>query len=484
MMKRTAVIILAVLIVVSAAASCAENASESSSAPAEDINPGGGGDDTVQESTEDIYADNLPEQDFGGAEFRMAVQEAGWLYVIYDTQEENGDLINDSVYHRNRKIEERFNVTMSQKDASGNLKKNVTAGVDAYELYLPVDRDALTAGTGGLIHKIAELPGINLDKPYWNQSLNKCLTIGGDLYFAYGAFNLSVYDYTHVLLFNKKMISDLGLESPYNLVKTGSWAFGVYDEMAKAAVKDLNGDGVMDDDDAYGLWALDKHVLPCFWIGAGVQSISKSSDDIPQFTLMGDEKFASVIDRIFAMTYDNNSRYNGGYSEVKEVYFIDGHTLFANSTFKKVGDLRSIETDFGIIPYPKYTADQDNYYTRVEGGNPAVIPITSLNLQMIGTVLEALNAESAKTVIPKYYDVTLKTKLARDEESSEMLDLIFGNRIYDLGDTYWCSILRDGMFLSMFNKNDRNLTSQLEKIEPKINGEIDKVVGAIKGLNN
>jgi len=483
-MKKTAIIILMVLVIVSAAASCAENSPENNNAPAKDTNPAGGDGDIVQESTEDIYADNLPEQDFGGAEFRMAVQEAEWLYVIYDTQEETGDLINDSVYHRNRKIEERFNVVMSQKDASGTLKKNVNAGVDAYELYLPVDRDALTAGTEGLIHKIAELPNISLDRAYWNQSLNKCLTIGGDLYFAYGAFNLSVYDYTHVLLFNKKMISDLGLESPYNLVKTGNWAFGKYDEMAKAAVRDLDGDGIMDDNDAYGLWALDKHVLPCFWIGAGVQSISKSGDDIPQFTLMGDEKFASVIDKIFAMTYDNNSRYNGGYSEAKELYFIDGYTLFANSTFKKVGDLRSIETDFGIIPYPKYTADQDKYYTRVEGGNPAVIPITSLNLQMTGTLLEALNAESAKTVIPKYYDVTLKTKLARDEESSEMLDMIFENRIYDLGDTYWCSILRDGIFLSMYNKNDRNLISQLEKIEPKINGEIAKVVDAIKGLNN
>jgi hypothetical protein len=196
--------------------------------------------------------------------------------------------------------------------------------------------------------------------------------------------------------------------------------------------------------------------------------------------LIEDEKFASVIDKIFAITYDNNSWYPGSLTEEKTLRFIDGYTLFADSTFKGVGDLRSIETDFGIIPYPKYTASQNRYYARVEGGNPGVVPKTaSSGLLMIGSLLESLNAESAKLVIPKYYDVTLKTKHARDEESSDMLDLIFDSRTYDLGDTYWCMILRDGIFLTMFSKNDRNLTSQLEKVEPKINAEIDKVVNAI-----
>ena len=41
-----------------------------------------------------------------------------------------------------------------------------------------------------------------------------------------------------------------------------------------------------------------------------------------------------------------------------------------------------------------------------------------------------------KRVIPAYYDVQLKTKIARDDESSEMLDIIFAGRKYDLGSIY------------------------------------------------
>ena len=51
--------------------------------------------------------------------------------------------------------------------------------------------------------------------------------------------------------------------------------------------------------------------------------------------------------------------------------------------------------------------------------------------------MELMACESMKTVIPVYYDTVLKNKYARDERSIEMLDLIYENRICDLGDTFW-----------------------------------------------
>ena len=478
-MKKRIIFIILTFLFVFVFVSCADNDSQKeNSGQGKEDSAGNNIDVAIEESTEDIYADDLPEQDFGGAEFKIAVIEAHWLYVIYDSQEEIGEPINDSVYNRNRRIEERFNVNITQANQGNNLKRDVRAGIDGYQIFLPVDRDALTLGTEGLYHKISEIPYIDIDKPYYSQLINKCLTIGNELFFAYGAFNLSVYDYTQVLLFNKPMISDLGLESPYNLIKNGNWTFDVYSEMAKAAVKDVNGDEVMDKEDIYGLVSMPKNVMPCFWVAAGLQTISKSSDDLPQFTLREDEKFANVIDKIFEITYDNDSWYRKDVPDDQAPYFMDGHTLFSNCSFKRISDMRNIETDFGIIPYPKYTSEQDKYYTRVEGGNPSLVPITVGNLQMAGTILEALNAESAKTVIPAYYDITLKAKHARDEESAEMLDIIMDGRIYDLGDTYWSSFVRD-IFTGMFSSNNRNLASRLESIEPRINTAIDKVIDSM-----
>ena len=111
-----------------------------------------------------------------------------------------------------------------------------------------------------------------------------------------------------------------------------------------------------------------------------------------------------------------------------------------------------------------------------------IIPKTNNKLEMTGAVLEALAYESRETVIPAYYDIALKGKYARDPESVEMLDLIFAGRIYDLGDTYWCSTLRDGIFQDMFKANDRDYSSIIAGVKPKIESEIQKTVEAFAQL--
>lgn len=56
--------------------------------------------------------------------------------------------------------------------------------------------------------------------------------------------------------------------------------------------------------------------------------------------------------------------------------------------------------------------------------------------EITGLILEALVYESRYLLLPAYYDVNLKTKFARDDESSAMIDIILANRLYDLGDVY------------------------------------------------
>ena len=56
--------------------------------------------------------------------------------------------------------------------------------------------------------------------------------------------------------------------------------------------------------------------------------------------------------------------------------------------------------------------------------------------EFVGVIAEALNAESWKRVVPAYYDISLKYKGARDEQSVAMLDLIVEGRIFDFGYVY------------------------------------------------
>ncbi len=446
-----------------------------------------------EETTADIYADDLPEFNFEGAEFVMNARpmtETSWITSTLDTETENGDSLNDAIYRRNRILEERFNfkfvIETVADDRRGAAYNSIMANDDAFDVFMLTDRDALGLAQEGMLVAYDNLEYINLDKPYWSQSLNQSLSICGKYYFAYGDFNLTAYDYTHMLVFNKALLENYKLDNPYDLVKSGKWTFDAYASMVKKTTVDLDGDSQMNENDLYGLHALTKQVLPGFWIGAGELSVEKNENDEPAFNLASDAHFAEVIDKIFDITYGNGSYYvyTGGSSDAKSPsdMFINNKGLFLDTTFTPNTNLRDMDTDFGIIPYPKWDEAQDNYCSRVEGGDVPMVPVTNQKLEMTGVILEAMASESAKLVIPAYYDKLLKGKIARDEESREMLDIIYGNRIYDLGDTYWCNTLRDGIFREMFNANDRALASKIASVEEAMEANIQKTLDAFSKI--
>ena len=56
-----------------------------------------------------------------------------------------------------------------------------------------------------------------------------------------------------------------------------------------------------------------------------------------------------------------------------------------------------------------------------------------------------------------------------------MLDLIFANRVVDIGDTILCADIRDGFISQMYEKNNRDLASQIAKKEKTINKIFEKM---------
>ena len=80
---------------------------------------------------------------------------------------------------------------------------------------------------------------------------------------------------------------------------------------------------------------------------------------------------------------------------------------------------------------------------------------------------------STKTLIPAYYDKLLSEKTTRDEQSVEMLDIIFGSRTaYDLVIAYNWGDMRgltvklessDNTFASEMAKNQKAIEAAAEK---------------------
>jgi hypothetical protein len=245
------------------------------------------------------------------------------------------------------------------------------------------------------------------------------------------------------------------------------------EEMMTAVINDLNGDGVLDIKDRFGYLTSPHGVLPNFWISAGELTVKKDENDMP-YPAVGDERFLTVFDKIFDMMGQSGMVcFDLGGIPLEQDHnmflmyagmFENNQGLFMHTTLYRIEFLRGLNVDFGILPYPKFDEQQENYVSRMEYFFAQQVPVTNTDLERAGVMLEALNSESAKTIFPAFYEIALKTKYVRDDSSAEMLDLITKSLVIDIGDTTHTHIFRDKMG-GMFADNDRNLVSKIRNME-------------------
>jgi len=493
-------IVLCALSVFAALASCGENEEKSGGPenPAGQENTGTAADG--KEAADGLVLDNVPQLDFGGYEYRVFYCDYGERSGVEMYPEEmDGDILNDTIYRRNQKIQERFNVKFAVttvEDGKGatvslaTLTKNVQAGDDAYDMHLMVDREATTAATKGLLYPVNEMEHIDLTRPYWKQDVNAILTVGGKLAWALSDEMIPAFENTCVMFFNKKQAQDLQLDDLYNIVRSGEWTFDKFFEYAKMAMKNVSGGAKFTNDDFWGIVAAFDEFYPNFWIGAGIKSIDKDAADIPYFALPGNERFLTVGAKIF-----DNIKADGMYVESHTSklptgsgvaagvdFFRNGHALFIATIIQEMVNLRDMPDDFGVLPFPKFEAAQERYYSRLTGSRPFVIPATNQKPEAAGALMEAMACETYNTVYPAYYESSLKTKFSRDPDTCEMLDLIREVTVYDLGDTIWYEAVRSPI-TTVFNGKANTLASWIEKNEQKVNKAIQKTVEAILDAN-
>lgn len=94
---------------------------------------------------------------------------------------------------------------------------------------------------------------------------------------------------------------------------------------------------------------------------------------------------------------------------------------------------------FGVLPNPKFSESQDRYYHTVNSGNSSVLAVASTNVENVEAtcyLLELLGYYGKhtpfKSINDAYYETTLKLQAVESDDDAEMLDIVFGNRIYDI----------------------------------------------------
>ena len=504
---RIIFLILVIMLVISILVSCGNKEGDNSAANDNDNNNSAVNDVIVEEKQEEVkILPELPDVTFDGHVFTfLSHQEgvAGWDWVTMDprelfAEEETGDPINDAVYTRNAIIEEKYDIKIemvTNTDERSLLRKTVNAGDDAYDAVIIYNNNVPGTITADLLMEISYLPHIDLSKPWWDPSVNS-MSVANKQFLLAGDLLILDNEATNGIIFNKDLMADLGMELPYNMVKEGKWTMDKMLELTKGAEADLNGDGVLDyDSDRFGFMVFND-TLQALLVAGGGAFAQKDKDDIPYMSF-AEPKNLNVLEKAMNLMFknDNPSVFNvqsvdagtGNATWMRAYYdtFQENRALFMWIRMRVVEAFRGMDANFGIIPMPKYDEAQPNYcslvnpYTGVLMG----VPKSAGDLERTSIILESLSAESKYTLQPAYYDIALNRKFTRDEESSEMLDIIFSSRVYDIGGVYsFGSVFSD--FNTLASNQDRNIMSYYEKKSASMENAIAKLVATFETIGD
>ena len=432
-------------------------------------------------------ADYLPDKTFDGYEFRivapLAVGGSPLNICFADVEEQTGDPVDDAIYIRNRLIEERYNIKIKQigvndfMDLSAAFTKSIRAASDDFDLCMQISRDAWAAALKGYVTPVNNLPYLDITQPWYSQEVNSQLSINGNLFFAYSDECLNMFAQTICTVFNKKIVQDLDLENIYDFVRAGKWTHDKLFQLAKTATQDIDGDGAMTDTDRYGILSQTDFFYPYFWVGSGIKTVGKDENDLLVFT-GADEKLYNILDRVYQNLFGGEKIFYDGVTEKGAKYsasnydntryvsinqFRDNLGLFYITDLITIPyHLREMDADFGIIPFPKSDENQEKYYSRVIDGWINCVPNFAADLERTSIIMEALAVESKNTTVPAYFEVALQRKQTRDEESLEMLDIIYAGRTMDLGDTFYMNEVRN-TYVGVFENKSADFVSNVEK---------------------
>ena len=116
---------------------------------------------------------------------------------------------------------------------------------------------------------------------------------------------------------------------------------------------------------------------------------------------------------------------------------LGGRALFAQEQLYQLSKFSDSQYVIGMLPLPMLDENQDTYRSATHFGQASTSSIPTIlakdRLSLIGAVLEDMAYTGYRNIRPQYYDTNLKLRRAQDEDSREVLDIIFSNTVVDLG---------------------------------------------------
>ena len=500
-MKKIASLLMALLLAAATFTACNNNGNETSngdnSVASQPSSVSTAGESAVTSTEPDepytngngIYVTDFDKTKYEGKTINIIVRgEASTIYqsddFIVGNTEYYGDNLINAVEKKNEVVEEEYGVTLNiikDDNINSSVLLDLNSGTQLYEIIMPVLPQLANWAREGLLCDLTELENMHLDAPWYSQYANNAYSVANRLYFTTGDITILNKVNTISLLFNIDYATQLQLPNLYDLVKSGEWTYDKMMEFAKLATADTDGESGMTGEDNWGVLTAYADALS-FYGCFGYNICSKDSDDLPYLTITDSDATTTLQNILTDMASKGTwCCYAQDFEQPIWVTsleaFKQGRVLFRPSAFSATTKLRIAGTNFGILPMPKKDTNQDQYYAYCGTGETVgfAIPYNCSDPEFSAYMVEAISCESKNYLTPAYMEVNLKSKDAKNDEDLEMLEIIFNNIKYDIGEVYDFGKIKSVLY-GMVQSGDSNIVSKLDSLKDSINSEIETLI--------
>ena len=406
-----------------------------------------------------------PNADYSGNEFTFLVIKYSDVIKDYyggpyiDSEAINGNKINDAVFNRNLAVEQRYNVEINERvevgqDPSDVLGAYFRSGDFCFDAIYGWGYKMGACIPENYFADMASLPNVDLTKDYWAPSAVEDLMINGKLYIAANDISMNRLDWANMLYFNKNTYEDFKIEASfgniYDLVRSGKWTLDTFLNMVKSVSRDLDGVSGISKDDVFGL--IDGSADGSAYLSALGVNLTTGTDDGFQELTVYNEKTLDIMNKIYPVFSNNSyvksyneiiysaddiSGYDDQYQYARSVFTTD-HALFLSGAPNLASEtaFRNMESEYGIVPMPKYDENQANYVSEVSSlasvfAIPSTVRSDIGSMERTGMILEYMAFKSNEIVRPVYYDEILKGQSPSGNDA-QMLDIIWNTTHYEI----------------------------------------------------
>ena len=401
----------------------------------------------VVATTEGEYVSKLPDElDWGGEEYLVLGQNdqgnTAWKTFEIAREELPDDIVGKAVWERNDAIKNKYNLLITEELVSmsyNHIQTYYASNEDKYDMVMYQLIGLFSHIQDGYLHDLTTLNYVDFDHPTWNDYTNSQLTLGTSIYAVNSKFNLQNKAQTYTIAYNREMARDAGDGYFEDLVANNEWTLDKFGELVKAYAEDTGGNGTKGDyeNDTFGLCGDTDNYLG-YIVGAGYRA-STVVDGVVQLAGAGDQ-ILSILEKTANFYFDSQSNFQT--QSVKPLdygrsvkMFQDGRSLFMSAQVCDYDrNFMDLGFELGVLPYPKYDANQEEFYTQVNYvySSLSAIPMTVVDTDLAGFGLEVLAEYSVNTTYETYIETKCKLQDSFDQRMSDMYEIIFKNPVYDL----------------------------------------------------